>query len=278
MKPKLLLAIKILIIYILLAMPVEASNLKLAQVQTPDVENQPQETLSTSIHNWSTLFSVIVTGAAAIFALAQYRQGEAWKKREHLDSKFKDFENKPEAINLRKMLLNEIQLVELFPLATEPQDRFVNLSFWEINDALRQGLDKTIQPNELQEALDRVKEGEHPCKKETLLINAAIRDNFNKFLQDLEQFELMIQSNTIESTSLRNYLKPWGDLVKNINNEKPCGIECKKTVIEYIHSSSKNHSLLKNNILKWFEEYHKSSKNSVNLSLISCGEEYRKLN
>jgi len=257
-------------------MPVEASNLKLAQVQTPDVENQPQETLSTSLHNWSTLFSVIITGAAAIFALAQYRQGEAWKKREYLDSKFKEFESKLEAINIRKMLLNEIQLVELFPLATEPQDRFVNLSFHAINEALRQGLDKTVQPNKLQEALDRVKGEEHPCKKETLLINAAIRDNFNKFLQDLEQFELMIQSNTIDPTSLKNYLKTWGDVVKNIDNEKPCGIACKETVIQYINSSCNNHSLLKNNILKWLEDYYKPSKNSVDLSPRSCGEEYRK--
>jgi len=273
MRLKLLLAIKILIIHIILAMPAEASNLKLAQIKTPHVENQPQETLSTSLHNWSTLFSAIITGAAAIFALTQYRQGEAWKKREYLDSKFKEFESKPESINIRKMLSNEIQLVELFPIATEPQDRFVNISFHEINEALRQGLDKTIQPSKLQEALDRVKEGEHPCKRETLLINAAIRDNFNRVLQDLEQFELMIQSNTINTISLRNYLRSWGDLINNINNEKPCGLACKKTVFEYINSSCKNHSLLENNILKWLREYYKPSKNQVEVSQKSSEEE-----
>ncbi len=50
MRPKLLLVIKILIIYILLAMPIEASNLKAAQAETLGVKDQPQETLSTSVN------------------------------------------------------------------------------------------------------------------------------------------------------------------------------------------------------------------------------------
>jgi hypothetical protein len=58
--------------------------------------------------NWSTLLSAIITSIAACSAAYQYRQGEEWKKREYLDSKFKEFENKPEAINIRKMLKNEI--------------------------------------------------------------------------------------------------------------------------------------------------------------------------
>lgn len=174
------------------------------------------------------------------------------------------------------MLLNEIQLVELFPQATLPEDQCVNISFQEINNALRQGLDKSLESSDLQDALNRVKEEKHSCKKENLLIYAAIRDNFNKFLQDLEQFELMIQSNTIDTMSLKNYLKPWGDLIKNINNNKPCGVTCKKTVYEYIYSSGENHSLLKNNILKWLDEYYnKPSEKQVDKSPSSSGEEVK---
>ncbi len=121
--------------------------------------------------------------------------------------------------------------------------------------------------DELQEALDRVKEGVHPCKREDVLVYAAIRDNFNSFLQELEQFELMIQSNTIKAKSLRHYLKPWGDLVKNIDNGKHCGVECKQAVSDYIKSSRKNHSLLGNHILEWLEEYCKSSENLSNSSV-----------
>jgi hypothetical protein len=59
-----------------------------------------------------TPISIIVS---AFLGAATYAFNESWKRRQYLEEKIKSFEDKKEAINVRKMLNTELQCIELFP-------------------------------------------------------------------------------------------------------------------------------------------------------------------
>ncbi len=60
-----------------------------------------------------------------IGGVVTYSINESWKRRQYLEKKVKDFENRTETINVRKILSAELQCVELFPFLEKPTHRFV---------------------------------------------------------------------------------------------------------------------------------------------------------
>lgn len=66
-----------------------------------------------------TAFIGIGTFILSIFVfVAQYHREQEWKVREFTTKKFKEFEEAPETINVKKMLNSESKLIDLFPTAT----------------------------------------------------------------------------------------------------------------------------------------------------------------
>lgn len=129
--------------------------------------------------------------------------------------KFKEFEEAPETINVKKMLNSESKLIDLFPTATLASNRFIYVDDQMLNAALI-SFDKEQESkynNDLNEAQKRYQEkaqknDKYPRKEEKLLIYAAIRDNFDRFAESLQLFESMIQSEAIKEKDLAPYLEP----------------------------------------------------------------------
>lgn len=149
-----------------------------------------------------------------------YHSEQKWKLREFTTKKFKEFEEAPETISVKKMLNSKSQLIDLFPTATLASNRFIYVDDQMLNDALSYDEQQELDYNKkLKEAQERYQEkaqknDKYPRKEEKLLIYAAIRDNFDRFAESLQLFESMIKSKAITEEDLAPYLEPLFDTIK----------------------------------------------------------------
>ena len=183
------------------------------------------------------VISVVLTGISAVGASFTYKNNESWKRRQYIEEKIKDFENKLETINVRKMLSTELQCVELFTFLEKPTYRFVVVEDCLWAEAL---LECKCNENLRKEYNSINKDDEHFYKQEAA-VKACIRDNFNRFLYHLQQFEKMVESKIINPKELNNYLEPWFKYIENANDNVSvrCQFsgECylpKKALLEYM--------------------------------------------
>ena len=154
--------------------------------------------------------------------VAQYGSDQKWKLREFTTKKFKEFEEAPETINVKKMLNSESKLIDLFPTTPLASNRFIYVDDEMLNDALisfdnpQQESDYNKNLNEAQMRYQEKaqKNDKYPRKEEKLLIYAAIRDNFDRFAESLQLFESMIQSEAIKEKDLAPYLQPLFDTIE----------------------------------------------------------------
>jgi hypothetical protein len=150
-----------------------------------------------------------------VFVAPYYREQE-WKFREFTTKEFKEFEEAPETISVKKMLNSKSQLIDLFPTATQASNRFIYVDDQMLNDALitfdneQQELEYNKKLKEAQKRYQEKaqKNDKYPRKEEKLLIYAAIRDNFDGFAESLQHFESMIKSEAITEEDLAPYLEP----------------------------------------------------------------------
>lgn len=170
----------------------------------------------------SFIFSIVVF-------VAQYRREKKWKVIEFTTIKFKEFEEAPETINVKKMLNSESKLIDLFPTATLALNRFIYVDDQMLNNALR-NLDNHKQEFDYNEQLQKAqmryeekakKNDKYGRKEEKELIDAAIRDNFDRFAESLQLFESMIESKAITEQHLVPYLKPLFDTIEKASKGKP---------------------------------------------------------
>ena len=156
------------------------------------------------------------TPASILLGIYSFIGNEKWKRRQYVEEKVKDFESQLETINVKKMLNTELQCIELFPFLKEPMKRFVVVEdeFWA--EAL---LDCRCNntSRELKDA-HQSKESEDFFTK-GVVQKAAIRDDFNKFLNHLQQFEKMIESKAVKESDLKNYLNPWIVFIDRVNDK-----------------------------------------------------------
>lgn len=190
-------------------------NQAFAQPNKPPIsQNSTELTTQKNIELAIKGIAVILTGVSAFGALITYRNNESWKRRQYIEEKIKDFEDKLETINVRKMLSTELQCVELFPFLEKPTYRFVVVEDCLWAEAL---LECKCNENLRKEYSSINKDDEHFYQQEAA-VKACIRDNFNRFLYHLQQFEKMVESKIINPKELNNYLDPWFKYIENAND------------------------------------------------------------
>lgn len=194
-------------------------------------------------------------------AIFTYLVNERWKRRQYIDQKIKYFENQPETINVRKMLNAELQCVELFPFLDNPRERFVFVEddLWtrallesKCNEVLRQEHEKGIQ-------------AANPFIEKPVW-KAVIRDNFNMFLNHLQQFEKMIVSKAVNESELKNYLDAWIEMIDRVGEKHV--VDCpvseskytpREALLEYLGltecNPNKNPSVVQENVKKIIGRY-----------------------
>lgn len=173
------------------------------------------------------------TPCTVLTGVVTYIGNEKSKRLQYVEGKIKDFENEPETINVRKMLNAELQCVELFPFVEASAYRYVL-----VPDGLwAKALLECKCNKHLKEEHDSINR-EIPLSKQTPAVKAVIRDNFNRFLNHLQQFEKMIESGVVSEEMLSNYLEPWFDLIKNANDNQKDSVKSPITKEEYTHKKA----------------------------------------
>ena len=98
------------------------------------------------------------------------------------------------------MLSSELQCVELFPFLEKPTYRFV-----VVEDCLwAEALHECKWNENLREEYRKINKDDEHFYQQEAAVKACVRDNFNRFLYHLQQFEKMIDSKTIDSKTLIN--------------------------------------------------------------------------
>lgn len=157
----------------------------------------------------STFVFSIISGSMT------HKREQKWKYREFAAQTIKEFEEKLETVNVRKMLNSESQLIDLFPTSSHPSNRFIYIDDETLNKALENNKDYDEKLRETQIKYQRELENnnDYPRRKEPKLIQAAIRDNFRSFAESLQLLEAMIKSELVTEDELKPYLQPLFEMI-----------------------------------------------------------------
>ena len=214
----------------------------------PAAKNELNENIKDFIGIGGFILSILA------FAV-KYHFDQEWKVREFTTKEFKEFEEAPETISVKKMLNSKSQLVDLFPTATLASNRFIYVDDQMLNDALItfDNKQQELEYNKkLKEAQERYQEkaksdDKYPRKEEKLLIYAAIRDNFDRFAESLQLFESMIKSEVIKEKDLAPYLEPLFDTIEQASERthpsnilKYLGLDENQKQLSEVQKSIKN--------------------------------------
>lgn len=151
--------------------------------------------------------------ATVLIGINQLKKQKESELRLSIANEFKDFNNRRETINVRKMLEQEVNVIELFPDAEKPRDKTLNVEAIRYEQALVLPVKKlprftpNMQPGNNSDDFKR--------KNCTAYIEAAIRDNLDKFFTDLEQIQLRVESRGLSYEYIATYLEPWKRMFNN---------------------------------------------------------------
>lgn len=202
-----------------------AEPLKIASAQTTNATKAEKFTIDSMLSTYTTPVSIILS---AIGGVVTYSINESWKRRQYLEEKIKNFEDKKEVVNVRKMLSAELQCIELFPFLEKPTYRFIVVEDCLWAEALLEcKCNKTLKDQ--YEQID--KDNEHFYLQKSA-IKACIRDNFNRYLDYLQQFEKMVEAGVIGKKILETYLEPWLELIDRVNDS--IKVKCPSSGTSYL--------------------------------------------
>jgi uncharacterized protein YcgL (UPF0745 family) len=173
---------------------------------------------------------------ATVFIVPQYLENQKWRVYEFTAREVKEFETRQETINVMRMLDSEDRNVKLFPDADEAKNKFVLVKKQGLCEALSSPEDR-----ELDEDIHK------PRKADQSYINAAIRDNFDRVLDNLERFDNLIESKVITTEGLKSYIESWLEVIHSSTDS-----EVKKKLWLYIEK--RNYS----GVQKLFDRYGRS--------------------
>ncbi|MDQ2099569.1 MAG: hypothetical protein QQW96_18215 [Tychonema bourrellyi B0820] len=195
-----------------LAQPLTDNFTALVQVGNIPARNLLSSPLMTLMGKF---LGVFIGTATFILGSKTYKREQKWKYREFAAQTIKAFEEKLETVNVRKMLNSESQLIDLFPTASHPSNRFIYIDDQTLIKSLenQKDYDEKLQEAQIKYQRELENNNDYPRRKEPKLIQAAIRDNFRSFAESLQLLEAMIQSELVTEDELKPYLKPLFEMI-----------------------------------------------------------------
>lgn len=186
----------------LLEAKLSAVNLKKAD--TRDAKLRHSNFFKDNLPELQVLVTVLGTIVATVFIIPQYLENQKWKVYEFVAREVKEFETRQETINVLRMLDSEDRSIKLFPDADNSKNKFVIVKKKGLCEAL-----SSLGDQELDDDIQK------PRKANQAYINAAIRDNFDKVLDNLERFNSLLESKVVTKEGLENYLESWLEIIHN---------------------------------------------------------------
>jgi uncharacterized protein YjbI with pentapeptide repeats len=212
------------------------SGVNLNQADTRDTKLSRNNLLKDNLQLVQLLVAIVGSILATVFIVPQYLENQKWRVYEFTAREVKEFETRQETINVMRMLDSEDRNVKLFPDAEESKNKFVLVKKQGLCEALSSPEDR-----ELDEDIHR------PRKADQSYINAAIRDNFDRVLDNLERFNNLIESKVITTEGLKSYIDAWLELIHSSTD-----FEVRKKLWLYIEK--RNYS----GVQKLFKRYGRS--------------------
>jgi uncharacterized protein YjbI with pentapeptide repeats len=183
------------------------SGVNLHQADTHDAKFSPSNLLKDNLQNLQLLqllVTVLCTIVATIFLIPQYLENQKWKIYEFIAREVKEFETRQETINVMRMLDGDDRSIKLFPDSDNSKNKFVIVKKKGLCEAL-----SSLEDQDLDQDIQK------PRKADQAYINAAIRDNFDKVLDNLERFNNLIESKVVTKEGLINYIESWLEIIHN---------------------------------------------------------------
>lgn len=178
------------------------SGVNLHKADTYEAKLSLFKIIKNNLQELQLLVTVIGTIVATIFIIPQYLENQKWKVYEFIAREVKDFETRQETINVMRMLDSENRSIKLFTDADNSKNKFIIVTKKGLCEAL-----SSLEDRELDEDIQK------PRKADQAYINAAIKDNFDKVLDNLERLNNLIESKVVTKEGLRNYIDSWLEVI-----------------------------------------------------------------
>lgn len=204
---------------------------------TNGLTNEQLEVSKKRTEIFSMYCTIFATGVTATLAFRQYENDKKHQLSLFVAREIKDFESKIETINVAKMLVDELPIVKLFPDANIAKNRTVLVA----EAKLKEALEFPLKPLKIDEDTTKSR------KDDPAYVCAAIRDNFDRFLNHLEHFHNMRESGVFNSFDFEAYLSPWIKMIDDADN--------RPTIKDQIESYIRNQEY--KGVLQLLEEYRK---------------------
>jgi hypothetical protein len=185
------------------------SEVSLKKADIHDAKLSQDNILKNNLQLLQLLVTVVGSILATIFIVPQYLENQKWRVYEFTAREVKDFETRQESINVMRMLESQDRSIKLFTDADEAKNKFVIVRKQGLCEALA-----SLEDQELDEDIQK------PRKADQAYINAAIRDNFDKVLDNLERFHNLIQSRVITKEGLKNYIESWLEVIHTPSDDE----------------------------------------------------------
>jgi hypothetical protein len=143
--------------------------------------------------------ALIGGSVAFILGLLQYRKGQQWKRAEWVAQEMKLFFSDPMVQNSLQMIDWGKRRILLFPHREKFEERYVVVADENVRQAL-------LPHNE---------------RPQFTVIEAAIRDSFDRFLDGLERFESYVATGLVHPADLQPYLSYWGYHIASAQSGDP---------------------------------------------------------
>ncbi|MCU0547691.1 MAG: hypothetical protein MUE44_36955 [Oscillatoriaceae cyanobacterium Prado104] len=210
-----------------------------------DVKLEAAKKRTEIFNTYCTIFGAAVT---ASLGFRQYKNDKKDKQTLFIASEIKEFESKLETVNVTQMLVDELRIVKLFPDADKAKNRTVIVT----DDKLKEALEVPLKPLKINEDTDSSR------KDDDAYVYAAIRDNFDRFLNHLERFYNMRESGVFNSSDFEAYLSPCIKMIDDADDRSTI----KNQIEIYIRNQEYNGVL---QLLKEYrekQEQHQSKQNA----------------
>ena len=149
------------------------------------------------LEDWLKIFAMLGGLVAFIIAIAQYRSAELWKRVQFVGEAVRAMKSDGAFVNICIMLDSASREVRLFPERESVKDQYVTVS--------QQSLARALRP---------YSDGDPFTETES-----RIRDNFDGFLDHLEQFQQFVKKRLVDVDSFRPLLAYVIDLIRHPSAE-----------------------------------------------------------
>jgi hypothetical protein len=183
-----------------------------------------------------SVVALIGTAIAAVIAIKSFRRTEQWKRAEFLASEMKEFFANPKVANAFLLIDWGSRRIPLLPQSATNQGMVGVTRALQVSALLPHTIVEPQAGSDIEQLFDGTEASIHGTEASIHKFSteeAAIRDCYDALLDGLERFASYVQTNLIDSVSLRPYLGYWIDDI-HASTKDPADAAWSAALLTYI--------------------------------------------